>query len=262
MFACVRRAVGKDEILASHRQVVGRRILHYDALESTNDAAKEFLDEDLEDGLVVWADRQAAGRGRHGRAWASPPGGLYFSMVLRPPSADAQVLGLVMGLPLVQTLRHFGVLAGLKWPNDAVYQGRKIGGILSEGVHRGGAFFVVVGVGVNTNVDLERLPPDVREKATTMKREVSLFVANEDFLDYYLGKADEWYSRYRHTPSPFLVREVRGQCVTIGKRVSVESPRGRIVGRGHDLAPSGALIVIDDSGTRHEILDGTVEHLT
>lgn len=246
---------------APHRRIVGRTVWHYDAVESTNDTAKEILESDVPEGLVVWADRQAAGRGRHGRAWASPPGGLYLSIVLRPKDVHAHVLGLLAGIPLIQALRHFGVLAALKWPNDAVYQGKKIAGILSEGVYRGDRYHVVLGVGVNTNVDVEKLPPDVRGRATSLKREVSLFVSNEEFIDYFLGKADDLYSRYTNTPVPILLRDYRGQCVTVGKRVSVATGKGTIVGRGYDIGPHGSLIVVDDAGARHEIVDGTVEHL-
>ena len=114
------------------RKVVGRTIWHYDVVESTNETLKELLDNDIGEGLVVWADRQAAGKGRHGRAWASPPGGLYLSILLRPKEVHAQVLGLLAGMPLVKTLRHFGVFATLKWPNDAIFQDRKLAGILSE----------------------------------------------------------------------------------------------------------------------------------
>ncbi len=243
------------------RKVVGRTIWHYDAVESTNDTLKELLDGDVEEGLVVWADRQAAGRGRHGRAWASPPGGLYVSILLRPKDVHAQVLGLLAGMPLVKTLRHFGVFAVLKWPNDALFQGRKLAGILSEGVYRRERYHVILGVGINTNLDLERLPPDVQARATSLKREVNLFVANEECLEYFLEQMDDVYSRYTHTPTPLMMKEYRGACGTVGKRVSVETPRGKVVGKAFDITPAGALVVLDDREQRHEIVDGTVEHL-
>lgn len=243
------------------RIVVGRTIWHYDAVESTNETLKELLDGEPEEGLVVWADRQAAGKGRHGRAWASPPGGLYVSVLLMPKATHAQVLGLLAGMPLVKTLRHFGVFGSLKWPNDAIFQGRKIAGILSEGVYRRERYHVVLGVGINTNLDVDRLPPDVQPRATSLKREVNLFVANEECLDYYLAQLDDVYSRYVHTPTPLIMKEYRGACGTIGKRVSVETPKGRIIGRAFDVTTEGALVVLDDREQRHEIVDGTVEYV-
>lgn len=243
------------------RKVVGGTIWHYDGVESTNETLKELLDADVPDGLVVWADRQAAGKGRHGRAWASPPGGLYLSILFRPKEVHAQILGLLAGMPLVKTLRHFGVFATLKWPNDAIFQDRKLAGILSEGVYRRDAYHVILGVGINTNLDLERLPPDVQKRATSLKREVNLFVANEECLEYFLEQMDDVYSRYLHTPTPLMMKEYRGACATIGKRVSVETPQGKVVGKAFDVAANGALLVLDDREVRHEIVDGSVEYV-
>ena len=234
---------------------------HFDVLESTNETAKELLETDLEEGLVLWADRQSAGKGRQGRAWASPPGGLYASVILRPKEPQAWVLGLLAGMPVVKALRHFGVFAGLKYPNDAVYQGGKIAGILSEGVYRRETYHVIIGIGVNTNVDLDRLPPDLQATATTMKREVNLFVANDEFLDYLLSQLDDLYSRYRNTKIEFLIKEYRGQCTTIGKKVSATTSKGTVTGRAYDIAPNGALIIMDEDNAKHEFVEGQLKIL-
>ena len=234
---------------------------HFDVLESTNETAKELLETDLEEGLVLWADRQSAGKGRQDRAWASPPGGLYASVILRPKEPQAWVLGLLAGMPVVKALRHFGVFAGLKYPNDAVYQGRKIAGILSEGVYRRETYHVIIGIGVNTNVDLDRLPPDLQATATTMKREVNLFVANDEFLDYLLSQLDDLYSRYRNTKTEFLIKEYRGQCTTIGKKVSATTSKGTVTGRAYDIAPNGALIIMDEDNAKHEFVEGQLKIL-
>jgi BirA family biotin operon repressor/biotin-[acetyl-CoA-carboxylase] ligase len=164
-------------------------------------------------------------------------------------------------MPVIKALRHFGVFAGLKYPNDAVYQGRKIAGILSEGVYRRETYHVIVGIGVNTNVDLDRLPPDVQGTATTLKREVNLFVANEEFLDYLLTQIDDLYSRYRNTKIDFLIKEYRGQCTTIGKRVTAQTSKGTWTGRAYDISPNGALVIMDDTNAKHEFVDGNLKIL-
>jgi BirA family biotin operon repressor/biotin-[acetyl-CoA-carboxylase] ligase len=120
---------------------------------------------------------------------------------------------------------------------------------------------VIVGIGVNTNVDLERLPPDVQGTATTLKREVNLFVANEEFLDYLLHQIDDLYSRYRNTRIEFLIKDYRGQCTTIGKRVAATTPKGTIVGRAYDIGTNGALVIMDDQNVKHEFVDGTLKLL-
>src|SRR5437879_9682271 len=99
--------------------------------------------------------------------------------MVRPKEAHAWLLGLLVGMPVVKALRHYGVFAGLKYPNDAVYQDRKIAGILSEGVYRRDLYHLVVGVGVNTHVDVAQSPPALREPATTLKREGRVFGADD-----------------------------------------------------------------------------------
>jgi len=239
--------------------LVGHRILRFGAVESTNDTAKLLLDAGVDDGTVVVAERQASGRGRHGRAWASPTGGLYVSIVLGTDPLSIGPLSLIAGIPVVQALRHFGVFAGLKWPNDVVFMDKKIGGILAEGVYHRERFWAVIGLGVNTNVEVERLPQEVRRTATSLRREVDLFVSNEEFLDFLLGRFEDLYGRFRTGTGDRLLRDYRGLCGTIGQDVTVLTPNGKIRGRAWDIAPTGALIVMDAAGAKHEILDGTVE---
>jgi BirA family transcriptional regulator, biotin operon repressor / biotin---[acetyl-CoA-carboxylase] ligase len=236
-----------------------RRVLRFDAVDSTNEVAKLLLGHGADEGTVVVAKRQSAGRGRHGRAWASPPGGLYVSLVVRPEPTHVATLGLLAGIPVVKALRHVGVFASLKWPNDVVFMEKKIGGILSEGVYRGDAFYGIIGVGVNTGVDLDRLPEDVRARATSVKREVAEYVDNDDFLEYMMKHFEDIVSKFRTGTRDRLVKDYRGLCTTIGKDVVVTTPRGTIAGRAYDITPLGALVVMDARGAKTEVVDGTVE---
>lgn len=245
----------------SRDTLVGHRILYYDAVESTNDTAKALLGEGADEGTVVVASRQVAGRGRHGRAWFSPPGGLYLSIVLRPEPSHVQTLGLLSGMPVVKALRHVGVLGYLKWPNDVVFQERKIGGILSEGVHRDSEFYAIVGIGVNTNIPKERFPEEFRDRATSIRAEVPMFVANEEFLDYFLPHYDELYRRFRSGSRDWLVKEYRGLCRTLKREVEVDTGRGKVRGVAYDITPTGSLVVMDREGRRTEVSDGTVAYL-
>src|SRR5207244_9845797 len=111
-------------------------------------------------------------------------------------------------------------------------------------------------IGDNTNVDLDKLPADVQPNATTSKRAVNLFVANEEFLDYLLNQVDDLYSRYRNTRIEFLLKDYRGQCTTIGKRVSVTMGKEKVSGKAYDIATNGALVRVDDRGTNIEFYVG------
>lgn len=240
--------------------LVGRQVQYFDAVESTNDTAKELLGHGGQEGTVVVASRQVAGRGRHGRAWFSPPGGLYLSVILQPEPSHVQALGLLSGMPVVKALRHFGVLGYLKWPNDVTFQERKIGGVLSEGVYRDSDFYAVVGIGVNTNIPKERFPEEFRDRATSIKAELPMFVTNEEFLDYFLPSYDDMYSRYKSRSRDWLIREYRGLCRTLKRQVEVDTGKGRVRGIAYDITPTGALVVMDGEGRKTEVADGTVSY--
>jgi len=236
-----------------------RTLLRFDAVDSTQEVAKLLLGRGADEGTILVAKRQSAGKGRHGRAWASPPGGLYVSLVVRPDPRYVATLGLLAGIPVVKALRHYGVFAGLKWPNDVVFMGKKIGGILSEGVYRGDAFYAVIGIGVNTGIDLERLPEDVRARATSVKREVPEYVDNDDFLEYMMKHFEDIVSKFRTGTRDRLIKDYRGLCATIGKDVVVTTSQGKLRGRAYDVTPLGALVVMDAKGVKAEVVDGTVE---
>ncbi len=237
--------------------MIPKNILRFDVVDSTNDKAKELLDRDIQEGTVVLADRQAAGRGRYGRAWASPPGGLYFSILLTPKERNAQLLSLLSGLPVVRTLRGFGIEASLKWPNDVLVHGRKICGILCEGVYRHDVYWAIVGIGVNVAVDLRRLPQNVQSTATSLRREMGRNVEPESVLADLLKEYDDFYATYVGQGAERLLMEYRGLCTTLGKDVVIETAKGRISGNAIDVSPVGAL-VLDTGGKRMEIFEGTL----
>ena len=147
--------------LLSTREL-GRTLHSFDSLESTNATAFELARDGAFAGEVVVAEAQTAGKGRRGRTWVSPPGkNLYFSAVLRPelPPQRASELTLVAAVALAETLREAGVAAQIKWPNDVQIDGKKVAGILTElSADTERVHFVILGVGVNLNADLEDFP--------------------------------------------------------------------------------------------------------
>jgi len=238
-------------------RLIPQGISRYDVVSSTNEKAKETLDEGMQEGAVILAARQASGRGRYGRAWASPPGGLYLSIILKPEERGVQLLSLLSGLPVVHTLRRFGVESSLKWPNDVLVDDRKICGILCEGVYRRSVFWAVVGIGINVAVDLRRLPPDVQSSATSIRRENGRDADVESVLADLLKEYDDFYGAYARKETGRLLSEYRGTCTTLGESVVIETAKGRVSGRAIDVSSDGAL-VLDSGGRRVEVFEGTV----
>src|SRR5437879_10245807 len=111
----------------------------------------------------------------------------------------------------------------------------------------------------HTNVQYKKLPTEVHPNATTLNREVILFFANEEFLYYLLNQIDDLYSRYRNTRIEFLLKDYRGQCTTIGKRVAARTGKTTVTGKAYDIEGNGALVIMDDTGTKHEYVEGNLE---
>jgi len=144
-----------------------------DVTDSTNRVAMEMAENGAKHGTVVVADAQTAGRGRMGRRWVSPAGkNLYVSLLLRPsiPTVDAPRLALVAGIALADAVEAVGVPASLKWPNDLFCGERKAAGILAEmASDPDGVRHVVIGVGLNVNMEEADFPADLRDTATSLR---------------------------------------------------------------------------------------------
>ncbi|MEI8345404.1 MAG: biotin--[acetyl-CoA-carboxylase] ligase, partial [Candidatus Omnitrophota bacterium] len=137
-------------------QTIGRKIISYESLDSTNDAVRKFGQDGLAEGVCVFAEAQRKGRGRLGRSWLSPRGkGILVSFLLRPPITLGQISGmtLMVAISAVKAvLTQTGVVLGIKWPNDLIYHDQKVGGILTEiGAEADRLNFAVVGLGLNAN---------------------------------------------------------------------------------------------------------------
>ena len=154
---------------------IGHPLVHLAEATSTNDVVKERALAGAPEGLVVVADRQTRGRGRRGRTWISAPGhGLYFTALLRPgwPAADAPWLGVLAGLAAWQAVRDLGVTqATMKWPNDVLVEGRKLGGVLVEPrIAAGRVEFAVLGIGINVAQTDADWPVDLRATAASLRQ--------------------------------------------------------------------------------------------
>lgn len=220
---------------------------------STNDVALAWAKDGAPHGAIVTADAQTAGRGRHGRAWASPPGRhLYLSLVVRlGPGIAVPPLTLAVGVGLCDGLRALGAsAAGLKWPNDVLVGGRKLAGVLCESA--GDA--VVVGIGVNRDGVAAELPPEVAARAITLAEAVGRPVARDQLLAAVLAGLAPWIERYRggglDAIGPAWQARMIADLPVITDRV-----RGRAVGLDRD----GALRVQDADGVIHRVLSGQVE---
>jgi BirA family biotin operon repressor/biotin-[acetyl-CoA-carboxylase] ligase len=218
---------------------IGSQILVFEETASTNDVAARLAAGHRREGLVVFAESQTKGRGRHGRAWVSPRGrGLWFSVLLRPrfPLTRLTVAA------SVAVARVAGKQARIKWPNDVTLQGRKLAGILTE-VRDGAA---ILGIGVNVNCRDQDLPAELH--ATSIQTEDRPGLAAK-----LLGELDELYRRAADD-FPAVSAEWARLCTTLGKHIAVRLGHRRIEGHAQALDEDGALLIRRDSGQIERIV--------
>jgi len=226
------------------------RITTLKEVSSTQTAARVLAESGSAEGTVVVAEAQTEGRGRRGRRWYSPPGGLYMTAVLRPRNG-AGLIPLMAGVAVAETVRTTaGVEAELKWPNDILIGGRKVGGILAESAWSGKeAMYALLGIGVNLD---NRLPPDLHE-ATTLSAETGREIDPQRFLAVLLERLDQGLKLLETAPGQVL-EAWRRLSSTLGRRVEVVVESGEAVrGVTVDIDPDGALVLEIGDGRRRVV---------
>jgi len=186
----------KDEL---QTDFIGQEIYSFTEVTSTNDMAKELAIKGAKEGTMVIAETQSRGRGRLGRKWVSPEGGIWFSVILRPKvdPEDALKLTLMAAAVVAKVISDmFKLEAEVKWPNDVIINGKKVCGILTEMSTKGGLVdFVVIGVGINANIDLDSFPKHLRKFLTSLKEELRENIDRKRFLCALLEKFEQCYKR-------------------------------------------------------------------
>ncbi len=258
-----------DSMLASeisHRlgtEIVGRRILSFGEVDSTNNVAKKLIIkkgpegnwEDM-DGLLVVAESQTGGRGRLERSFFSPAGkGIWFSLVLAPPFApqEAPKCTLMAAVAVTEAMWEFGLKPGIKWPNDIVFGGRKLVGILTEAscdIDR--IKHIVLGIGINANMEIRDFPKEIQQTATSMSIIKGEEIPRVKFLQAVLRSLERWYKVAMKEGFGPVFEAWRKYSVTIGQEVRVVGVRGGedFTGRAMDIDSYGALLVETDEGIR------------
>lgn len=243
---------------------LGDPLLLREEVGSTSEEANRMAREGAPEGALVVAERQTRGRGRWGRTWHSPPAGnLYFSLVLRPALAVERwpPIALAAGLGVVEALDGMGFSAGLKWPNDVLLDSRKVCGVLCEATSppEGSAAYLVLGVGVNVNLDPDELPAELRDRATSLRAQAGRDIDRTPLLGAILTRFQSWYDRLlRGELDPVLARW-RSRCVMFGEEVTYHTRAGRRRGLAVDLNRDGALLVRSQDGQVQVVQTGEVE---
>jgi len=254
-----------EELRSARRgKRMGREILFFDRVDSTNRLGRDYARKNAEEGLVILAESQAQGKGRLGRVWDSPPGvNLYISVILRPnlPPAVAPQITLLAGVAGAQALaRASGLETRIKWPNDIFIHGKKVAGILAEMEAEGSTIrFVILGMGVNVNWEAAEVSPDLQGLATSLRAEGGRKFSRALVAAELLGELEREYELFLQEGfSPRLREEwnrlswVNQKWATV--RVMDQEFRGQILG----LDTDGALLLEDPQGKRQRLIAGDI----
>ena len=210
-------------------------------------------------GTLVVAGVQTGGKGRLGRVWGSPPGGLWMSLVLRPDisSREAAKITQAAAVGVAKALRGLGVEVRIKWPNDLLVDGRKICGILAEASAGRGSFFVILGVGLNANLDPESLDAP-RDEATTLRAELGGDTDPLALVRTLLLHLEAEFTRLHDFGA--ILDDWRLLDCTLGARVRVRRFGETLEGTALDIGPDGELL-LQTSGGVVELFEGEVQRL-
>ncbi|HEY9714824.1 MAG TPA: biotin--[acetyl-CoA-carboxylase] ligase, partial [Chroococcales cyanobacterium] len=231
--------------------------------QSTNTRALELAAQGAAEGVIVLAHQQLAGRGRQGRVWHSPPGaGIYASFLLRPAATDIAnipTITLATGVAVSSAIEAVcGVQVGLKWVNDLIVDGRKLGGILCEMASHGDQPALVVGIGINICHKEADLPDDIRDKIQWLERLAPEPVDRNRLLSCLALNLENVYQQLLSEGPAQLLAQWRRRSVTLGQHVQAISGNLKVEGTAIDIKDSGALLLQLEDGTRAEINAGEV----
>ena len=238
-------------------RVVGKRILFFHEISSTMDEAARQARSGADEGLVVVAEVQSAGRGRQGRNWVSSPGNLYFSVLFRPDMTALPMIGILAGVAIVRAIRtRTGLDPRIKWPNDIMLQGKKVAGILVEtAVHGDQVDHAVLGIGINVDLDLASLG-DIQDFTTNLSVALGYPVSREDLLRQLLHDLDALY--HQASQGVAVLPEWRPLLDTLGRRVQTYGRTPSYTGVAEGIDDLGNLILRLDDGSLFTLTAGDV----
>ncbi len=239
---------------------IGKDILCFRKVFSTNSISKFLANHGAEEGTILVSEIQTNARGRSGKKWEAPEGGVWMSMILRPdvPPAKIGLITLATGVAIAKAIRSLDVDAKIKWPNDVLIKGNKISGVLTEvNATFNQIEYVVVGVGIDSNLKLEDFSEDIRIGTTTLTEEAPTKVDENELIGIFLNEFEKVYDIYLNGDIEDILTEWRALSDTIGKYVNITQTGGHMTqGYVVGINNEGSLILERQDGTLEKIISG------
>ncbi|MDF2591343.1 MAG: biotin--[acetyl-CoA-carboxylase] ligase [Clostridia bacterium] len=245
-------------------EVIGQNLKFFDQVDSTNLYAKRIAEGGFLDGTVIMAEEQLNGRGRMGRNWVSPKGkGIWMTIMLKPKikPADASKVTLLAACAVCKAIEEVsGLSPRIKWPNDIVLNGKKLCGILTEmNAEIDEINYLIIGIGINVNIDLEDFPQELQSIATSIKIEKGDRVVRKELAAAIINGFESYYKGFMNTGSiKDYINEYKEKSAVLGKEVKVTSSSMELQGTIVDISEEGQLQLKLHDGSIKEIISGEV----
>ncbi|MCK9298988.1 biotin--[acetyl-CoA-carboxylase] ligase [Methanoculleus sp. YWC-01] len=244
-------------------RVIGRQIRHFDSTASTSWVAKKLADEtDPEKlhGMVIIAEEQTGGVGRLGRAWVSPAGGIWATILLKPkiPLDHLFMITMAGSVAIARAIRkEYGISALIKWPNDIFIGDKKVAGLLLElSAEADDVHYALLGLGIDANVSLDELSSNLRDTVTTLQAEVGHTVDRVALLARVLREFELRYQQLEDAEYDSIIREWKSLSLTLDHRVAIKTVNKTFTGEAIDIDAHGALIIRKDNGKVERVIAG------
>jgi BirA family biotin operon repressor/biotin-[acetyl-CoA-carboxylase] ligase len=243
---------------------MGQTLYYHPVIGSTNTQLKHLAEQGTPHGTLVLAEEQTAGRGRFERRWEAPTGSsLLMSILLRPDflsPGQATWLTMISALAVVEAVESVtGLQAGLKWPNDVVFDGRKLAGLLTETGFNGSRLaWVVLGTGLNVNLSPAQLPAEMRSRVGSVQMFLQRPISRLEILQAYLSCLESRYLALENGYEPH--QEWAARLTTLGQQITVKHSNGSppIKGLAEAVREDGALLLRLPDGSLEPVLAGDV----
>jgi BirA family biotin operon repressor/biotin-[acetyl-CoA-carboxylase] ligase len=242
---------------------IGRKILYFDSLDSTNTKAKDLAGKGEAGGAVVISEEQTMGKGRLGRSFISPKGkGIWMSIILRPEiePQSAAIITQIAAAAINLSAYEMGIKTYIKWPNDLILNGKKVCGILTEmNAELTNINYVIMGIGINVNLDIEDYTEEVRKCATSLKIETGKSINRKELLARFLNNFEDLYEEFIiNDDIERIINICRENSILIGKEINVIKRGNTVKAKALDINDGGLLVVEYENGKIEGLISGEV----
>ncbi len=242
---------------------IGKQIRHFDRTASTSWIAKQLAaetDPEKLHGMVIIAEEQTGGVGRLGRAWVSPAGGIWITIVLKPkiPLDHLFMITMAGSIAIARAIRkEYNISALIKWPNDIFAGDKKVGGLLLElAAEADTVHYGLLGIGIDANISLADLPPNLKDTVTSLQAEVGYEVDRVALLARVLREFELRYQQLEDGEYDSIIREWKSLSLTLDQRVAIRTINKTFEGVAIDIDNHGALIIRKDNGRIERVIAG------